>query len=83
MPVRRLRHVLISKGIDVAQSSDAEVVWRATQVVSTAMDVLDDVDSILERNPTPGLSPRIVRRPNDAETVRHIRLRMSQYRTSV
>lgn len=82
MPIQLLRQTLAARNIDVAASSDIDVVVRANRLLAAAMDALDDLDNILERNPAPGLSPRIVRRPNDEETVRHIRIRMSRFRTS-
>ncbi|MHC9086111.1 hypothetical protein ACYX7E_13940 [Luteimonas sp. RIT-PG2_3] len=82
MPLDTLRRTLVSHGIDVSISTDSDVVLRASRLLEIAMNTMDDIDEILERNPVEGLTkPGAVRRPNDAETVRHIRIRMSRFRT--
>lgn len=82
MPLEDLRRTLVSHGIDVSISTDTDVLVRANRLLDMVMDTMDDIDEILERNPAEGLSkPGVVRRPNDAETVRHIRIRMSRFRT--
>mgnify|MGYP003575849932 CR=1 FL=1 len=82
MTLQILRRTLVSHGIDVSISPDEDVIVRANHLLDIAMTAMDDIDEILERNPIEGLTkPGAVRRPNDAETVRHIRIRMSRFRT--